>query len=140
MPEVIFWLHRIIEEKRKDVGKIMDRIGVLSHQIQHFKSMDVRVQKDVIKEMITDFEKYGWEKYIKDLFDENSELENWYEIQQYLDSNPNLLPDCHLNKEDFCDQSKKYSCSRLLAMKECIRDFHDLVDLGGMDEKDKEED
>jgi len=57
---IIFWLHRLLLEKADATMYLQARIQVLSHQIQHFDSMDVRVKKEVLEDLVKDFEKMHW--------------------------------------------------------------------------------
>jgi len=55
---IVEWLHRVLEEKTQDSKKIQERISVLNHQIQYFKGMHERYQKEVLQDLIKDIEFY----------------------------------------------------------------------------------
>ncbi len=78
----IEWLHRVLEEKIVDAKKIQDRIGIINHQIQYYKGMDERYQKQVIEELISDIKHYNcncevnWNTALEQLKEEREKINN----------------------------------------------------------------
>lgn len=71
---IIEYIHRILEEKTQDAKKIQERISILNHQAQYFKSMNTTPRIEVLEDLIKDIEAYNnsdnicmWDDVLKQL-------------------------------------------------------------------------
>ena len=60
-------LHRVLEEKLQEIKLTEERASILNHQIQNFEGMAARYQKDVLRDLMVDLSKYGWNEMLKEI-------------------------------------------------------------------------
>ena len=54
-----FWLERVLQEKIQDAKKILDRISILSYQIQN-NEMAPRYKHEVVNDLLHDLKDKDW--------------------------------------------------------------------------------
>lgn len=59
--QILFWIHRILEEHISNQKKALERISVLNHQAENFIHMDKKFQAEVMQCLYFDAVKFGWE-------------------------------------------------------------------------------
>lgn len=67
-----FWMQRVAEEHRQNSIKLIKRADTLHYQTYRFGEMTARSQQYVIKELIEDMKKLGWQKSIDEYFKEST--------------------------------------------------------------------
>ena len=65
--DVHFWLHRVLAEKVKNVGDLLDAIKLLNFQAERFHKMLPETQQEVINDLFSHMKEYGWNKEIEEL-------------------------------------------------------------------------
>ena len=64
---IVFWLHRVLEEKCHNSQVLLEEISVLNHQCQNFEKMNVYCQKQVVTDLLNTLGRYGWDEAITEI-------------------------------------------------------------------------
>ncbi|MCK9370506.1 hypothetical protein M0R04_11400 [Candidatus Dojkabacteria bacterium] len=65
--KIVFWIHRLIGEKVKQLNEIGEEISILNHQAENFNKMERIWQRTVIQDLNKEFKKLGWNYEIKEV-------------------------------------------------------------------------
>jgi len=61
------WMHRVLEEKCKDLKNLTERISNLNHQIENIDEMPEEWQDKVRIELVSDLSDYDWKNAITEV-------------------------------------------------------------------------
>jgi hypothetical protein len=65
--DIVWWIHRILDEKTKELKLLSEEISILNHQAQNFNVMCDSVKNEVIYDLNKSFKKYKWFKKISEV-------------------------------------------------------------------------